>query len=204
MRFQAVRRHPTGSSIYRQLRAILGLLCMAMGLGIAQPALSAPIMLTFDGYTNGTTITSQYQSVGVMVSGAKAIEARFTPWQAYSDENVADAPTGLISFILDPAITGNIHSASLFLFSFSSVGMYAYDADGVLVGQEVTPGAVENLFLTVESSGNPIARIEIHDSGSDFQIDTVSFNSVPEPATGWLLSMTLLGLSFTRRASKSM
>lgn len=84
---------------------------------------------------------------------------------------------------------------------------------GGLVGLASTAGASVNEFLTVTSSGGPIASIQIHDGGSSFAIDTLNFVSspppppppgaVPEPATGWLLGFGLLGLMGVARRKET-
>lgn len=154
------------------------LLAVLLGVG-TQGALAATTMLTFDEFTDQTVLTTQYQGLGVTVSGAKVIAAINTAWPANSGLNFAYAPTGLMTFSLNSTITGNIQSVSAYVFSDASVGIYAYDAGNVLVGQAVTPGASNNMFLSVTSSGNPITSVKVHDGGSTFAIDTLSFMTDP-------------------------
>lgn len=141
-------------------------------------ALAATTTLTFDEYSDGTVLTTQYQGVGVTVSGATVLPAVYTPYPANSAPNIAYAPTGLMTFTLNSAITGNIQSVSAYVSADASTGIYAYDAGGLLVGQALTPGATNNLFVSVTSTGNPIARVDIHDGGASFGIDTLRFATV--------------------------
>ncbi len=145
-----------------------------IGLATSQSAYAATT-LSFDEYADGTVLTTQYQGVGVTISGATIIPSAYTAWAANTGPNFAYAPTGLMTFSLNSAITGNIQSVSAYISGDTSVGIYAYDSTGALVGQALTPGASNNLFLSLTSSGNPIASIAIHDGGSSFAIDTLSF-----------------------------
>ncbi|MFC3110363.1 PKD domain-containing protein [Undibacterium arcticum] len=159
----------------RYLLSVLGLLSFLIGLGAAPSALATTTTLTFDEYPDGTTLTTQYQGVGVTISGAAVSNALATPWPANTGANVAFAQTGLMTFTLNSTITGAIQTVSAYVSGDTSVGIYAYDVGGVLIGQSVTPGATNNLLVSVASSGNPIARVAIHDGGSSFAIDTLTF-----------------------------
>jgi hypothetical protein len=152
-----------------------------IGVAAAQSAFAETTSLTFDDILDGITITSQYQGIGVLVSGAVALDALHTPWPANSSPNVAYAPTGLMTFTVNSTITGDIQSVSAYISGDTSVGIYAYDSGGALVGQAVTGGASNNQLVSVTSSGGPIASIQIHDGGSSFAIDTLDFVSTPPP-----------------------
>jgi hypothetical protein len=152
----------------------LAVLIALLGIG-AQGASAATTTLTFDELLSGTVLTTEYQGLGVTISGATSVNALVYPWPANTSPNVAYAQSGLMNFTLDPAILGNIQSVSAYVSGATSVGIYAYDAQNVLVGQAITPGATNNMLLTVTSSGNPISRVSIHDGGSSFVIDTLSF-----------------------------
>ncbi|WLI11244.1 MULTISPECIES: cadherin-like domain-containing protein [Pseudomonas] len=133
--------------------------------------------LTFDEYANGTPLTSQYQGLGVILSGCTTLDAIFSPWPASSGSNLSSAPTGLMTFTFDLAITGNIQSVSAYVSGSTSIGLYAYNASGVLVGQASTPGATNNMLMSVTSPGDPIAFLAIHDGGSNFAVDDLTFTS---------------------------
>jgi hypothetical protein len=152
----------------------LAVLIALLGIG-AQGASAATTTLTFDEFPDGTALTTEYQGLGVTVTGTIASIGILAPWPENTSPNVAFSPVGLMTFTLDPAILGNIQSVSAYISGSASVGIYAYDAQNALVGQAITPGATNNMLLTVTSSGNPISRVSIHDGGSNFVIDTLSF-----------------------------
>lgn len=203
MTFQSISGPAKRRVPRRYFHSVLGGLALVLGLGVVQPALASTTTLTFDEYPNGTVLTTQYQGIGVTTFGATTSLAFYTPWPANSGGylgNVAYAEFGLMTFTVNSGITGDIESVSAYVSGEASVGMYGYDAGGLLVGQALTPGATDNMFLTFTSSGSPIARISIHDGGSSFAIDTLTFataadvGTVPEPGTAWLLGLGLLGL----------
>lgn len=169
-----------------------GCLLGALLLGLAgAPSASAETILTFDEFASGTTLTTQYQGLGVTASGPVVVyNALISPWPAHSGTNMAFAPTGLMTFYLDSTIIGNIQSVSVFLSGASSTGVYAYDASGALVGQSITQGWTDNAFVKVTSAGNPISSVAIHDGGSSFIIDDLAFSSSTNPS----YSVTPLGL----------
>jgi hypothetical protein len=175
-------------------------LCM-LGLGGAPNALASTVTLDFDAFPDGTIITNQYLPLGVMVSGVTNLNGLNTSWPANTAPNIAYAPTGLMTFTLDPLILGNIQSVSAYVSGDFSVGIYAYDDLNNLVAQALTPGASNNLFLLAASSGNPIRSVKIHDGGSTFSIDTLSFvsSTVPEPSSLALFGVALAGLVSIRR-----
>lgn len=178
----------------KPLRFLLSMLSLIIALlSAAHSALAATTTLTFDEFADGTDITTQYQSQGVTVSGVSTINQIYTPWSSNSSPNLAAAPIGLMRFTLDSAITGPIQFVSAYVSGLTSVGIYAFDAAGAPVGQSVTPGATNNMLVTVTSSGNPIARIDIHDGGSNFAIDTLTFDTVPSavPFSSFTPSLTI-------------
>lgn len=147
-------------------------------LGLAQVASAATTTIGFDNLADGTNVTNQYQSQGVMASGVVAANANLLPWPAHSSPNVAYAPSGLMIFDFNPAITGNIKKVSAYVSGPPLTGIYAYDANDNLVGQAVLPpGSPANTLLTVTSSGNPIVQVEIHDGGASFAVDDLTFES---------------------------
>jgi len=156
-----------------QIRLIFVLL---VNLSAARDAFANTTALTFDEFTDGTIITTQYQSLGVIISGATATLASNTQWPANTPLNIAYSPTGLMTFTLNPSVIGNIQSVSAYL-SGTNIGIYGFDASGNLVGQAVAPSNSTNVLTTISSSGNPIVQVQIHDGGGSFAVDTVSFVS---------------------------
>jgi PKD repeat protein len=141
----------------------------------AQITTSPAITLTFDEIPDGAGLTNQYQNVGVTASGVQILNSIGLPWPANTPLNVAFAPTGLMTFTLDPLIIGNVQMVSAYISGDTSVGIYAYDANGILVGQASAPAGANNVLVTVTSSGAPITSVQIHDGGATFIIDTLKF-----------------------------
>ncbi|RDK01179.1 hypothetical protein [Paraburkholderia lacunae] len=139
------------------LISFLGALSLVMGLAGAPRALATTTTLTFDDIPSGSNLTTQYQNVGVAVSGASVYAASLIGVPANTQPNVAYAPSGLMSFTLNTAITGNVQRASAYLTGPAGIGIYAYDASNTLVGQVNVPVNVVNEFVTVTTFGNPIA-----------------------------------------------
>lgn len=177
----------------KYLLSVVGVLSLLIGLAATQAATqAATTKLTFDEFADRTTLTTQYQAVGVTVSGALVLSAPNSPWPANSGQNLVYAPTGLMTFDLDSTITGNIQTASAYVSGDMSIGIYAYDAAGVLVGQALTPGPGNNFLVSVTSSGNPIASVAIHDAGRNFTIDTLTFSTpVTVPFAGFTPSLKI-------------
>lgn len=135
----------------------------------------AQTILNFDSFLDGTTVTDQYQSQGVMISGVTAINAANSFLVAHSGANVAFSVDGLMIFNFSVA---NVNTVSAYVTGPAATGIFAYDSSGTPVGQALLPdGAPANTLLSVTSSSNPIARVEIHDGGATFAVDDFSFTT---------------------------
>ena len=136
----------------------------------------APILLTFDEFSRGSTITTQYQSQGVTVSGATTFVGIFTPFPTNSGANLAVAPSGVMTFTLDPAITGPIRTVSARFSGDVGSGLYAYDAAGGLIGQALlAAGQPYNTLLSVTTSDTPIASVAFIGGGGSYGVDDLTF-----------------------------
>ncbi|WP_413290556.1 hypothetical protein [Bdellovibrio sp. HCB337] len=134
-------------------------------------------VLTFDDIAAGSSLTTQYQSVGVTAAGATILD--FAPWLPKSGANLAFAPEGLMEFAFNSSITGNIRTVSAYVSGVPGTGIFAYDSAGNQVGQSVLSANGANVLLSVTSSTNPIARVQIHDGGATFGVDDFTFVSEP-------------------------
>jgi hypothetical protein len=116
----------------------------------------------------------------VTVSGASAEPVAVTIWLTTdTPPNLAYATSGLMTFTVDPSITGNVQSMSLFLLTNtnSPVTVTAYDSSGAVVGQQTVAALVDDQEVSISSSGNPIATVEVHGPVGYFAVDTLTFNS---------------------------
>ena len=133
-------------------------------------------ILTFDDVPDGP-LFNQYLGLGVTVSGATIVGAANTIWPYHSPTNLSFSAEGLMSFTFNLAITGSIHSVSAYVSGEVNTGLFAYSASGALIGQTVLPSGAVNMLLTVTSSGDPITQLEIHDGGTSFAVDDLTFTS---------------------------
>ncbi|WP_124529493.1 hypothetical protein [Burkholderia sp. Bp8991] len=158
------------------IRSWLGLVSILAGLGAA-PGAWATTTLTFDDVSSGTILTNQYQNLGVTASGVIVVNAGGTPWTANTPTNIAAAPTGLMTFTLNPAIIGNVQTISAYVGPSTITTISAYDASSALVGQTVVPASSSGNMTpaSVTSSGNPIVTVQIQGGGSAYAIDTLTF-----------------------------
>lgn len=186
----------------KQLLSLFGALLIV--LGVAQSALATITTLTFDEFSSGTDITNQYAGVGVTVSGATALLATSSPWSANSGANLAYSKTGLMTFVFNSAITGNVQTVSLYISGDLGSGFEAFDSGGGLLALGFSPSPSDNEFFSITSLGNPIASFVagIGQGGGTYGIDTLTFVStaaVPEPISLALLGLGLAAMAVTRR-----
>jgi hypothetical protein len=191
-------------ALRQRLHAALRMLVLVLGLGTLLPSQATVVTLTFDEFTEGTSLSSvEYQ--GLMVSGAAIIAAPNFGLPFRSMPNVAYAPDGLMQFDVTPAFIGNIQSVSVYLTGPSGVGLYGYDVNGNLLAWSLSDISTSNLLFSIAAS-EPITHIEIHNGGAAFYIDDLTVvtdqpspGTVPEPATLWMLGMGLLGVAGVMR-----
>lgn len=132
--------------------------------------------ITFDTLADGTVITNQYSAQGVNISGATVTNASSLGLPSNSSPNVAYAPDGLMKFTLS---IPNVKTVSANITGPANVGIFAYDANGNLVGDAVSSASTSNALLSLTSSGAAITYVEIHDGGASFFVDDVAFTTAP-------------------------
>ncbi|MBS6362588.1 hypothetical protein [Burkholderia sp.] len=159
--------------------SLLGSLALPMALAVPPVAHATTTVINFDDIASGTDVTTQYENVGVLASGVTALDQLGNSFSAYTPPNVGVAYGGLMTFTLNQAITGNVRTVSAYVLGAAGVGIYAYDAGNVLVGQAILPAGSGQTWppLSVTSSGNPITKVLIHDGGGAFVVDNLSFIS---------------------------
>src|SRR5437868_1036030 len=107
------------------MKALQLSLALLVGL-FAQGSLAQTTVLNFDDLADGTVLTSQYASRGVTASGVEISgNGLYTP---SSSPNVAIAPSGLMTFILNSSITGNVKTVSARISGVDGTGTDAYAA----------------------------------------------------------------------------
>jgi hypothetical protein len=163
-------------------------LAMVLGGGLSQRALAATTTtLTFDEFSNTTVLTTQYQSLGVTISGASVLTQCSTCiFPPVSGTNVAVAPSGSMTLTFVSPAAGSVQTVSVYVSNLTgSVGINAYDSANNLLGQATVPNAVTNTLVTVTSSGNPIAYVTIQGGAGQFAIDNFSFTYTPPSAPNY-------------------
>lgn len=164
------------------MNTTLAIAALLIGLFATQQSFAqTTTTLNFDSIADGVEITDQYASVGVTVQGATSMTARNFGLTAHSGTQFAFSGSGLVTFSVS---IPNVQTVSAYITGPVDVGIYAYDASGNLLGQQILPAnSPENVLMSVTSSGAPIAKVAVHDGGATFFIDDISFTTAapPEP-----------------------
>jgi hypothetical protein len=150
----------------------------------------------------GQYITNQYQTQGVVFSGDS-----FT------------GPGGVISFLAPTLLnvtgvtvvqfSGNVDMVGLdyqYAPPSQEIVLEAYGSSGLIETVTSQPGATTG-FLGLNTEGQMISYVRIHDSGFTFYIDNFTFADpvadpnppVPEPSTLILLGSSFVGLFLGRK-----
>ncbi|GJG96655.1 hypothetical protein [Cupriavidus pauculus] len=176
------------ASVSARTSRVLSLYLCLQCLLVSQSPNAATTTLSFDEIGDDIAITNQYQSRGVLVTGANAINAGALGFGAHSGTQVAYAPSGLMTFTLT---VGDIKSVSTYMTGPVNIGIFAYDSSNNLLGQAVTSSASVNTLLSVTSSSAAIATVQIHNGGASFAIDDLSFIGAPTQSTYNVIPLTL-------------
>lgn len=162
----------------RHLLSIFSVLTLAMGLLFAPAAPAATTAISFNSLAPNTPATTQFQSLGVTISGAYVYSTASTVWTNPYGENILEAPSGLMTFTLNPTIIGSVQSVSAYLSTgTTTASISAYDASSNLVGQVAVPANANSQLFSVTSSGSPISAVQISGSGSAYAVEEIAFNS---------------------------
>jgi hypothetical protein len=178
---------------------------------LASPLYSNQITVNFEGFADGTAITTQYaglifSNATIATSGVSLNEFEFPP---KSGVNVAIDNGGPITIAFSTAVSSFdaffTYSVPLTLDAFNSSNTLVDSANSLFSNNEGlsgVPGSSPNKLMQVSSSGG-ISSVEIlgAPSGGSFTIDDVTFTtSVPEPSS---LILALAGsavlIAFRRR-----
>ncbi|WP_348263267.1 hypothetical protein P8935_01615 [Telmatobacter sp. DSM 110680] len=160
------------------LSLLLGVTFAAVLGSFTQCAWAGTTTLTFDEFVNGTTLTTQYQNVGVTISGAQVIQTNST-YPPVSYPNVVFPPSGLMTFSFS---VGGVKTVSAFVTVYVSLGeppvsINAYDSSNNLLGSSALSTDGTDAFLSVTTSGNPIAYVNIQGGGGQYTVDNFSFTT---------------------------
>jgi DNA-binding CsgD family transcriptional regulator len=167
----------------RYMFVMLAVLLMVSEFPAASGAWATTTVINFTATPSGiaipniTPVTNQYQSVGVLVSGATAFNQNGTLWSDPYGQNVAMAPDGLMTYTLNPSVIGNVQSLIANISAPPGVFIRAFDASGSMVGATSTSTPVANTDFSITSTGNPIATVQIQGPSDGYAVDEVSFNS---------------------------
>jgi len=158
------------------LRSLLSVLFPLVAMATAPSALAQTTTISFNDIPSNSSVTTQFQNVGVLMSGVTVINQTVTFFTNPYGTNVALAESGLMTITLNPSIIGSVQSVSGFL-SGANVIISAYDASNLLVGQTVVASGVSNQLFSITSSGNPITTVQIQGAPSAYAVDLVRFVS---------------------------
>ena len=186
----------------------LGMLTVSLGLLLGTPsATRADVVIDFEGYPGGTSITNQY--AGVLFTNAIVLQApdyNYLNYPAHSGTNVVYS--GDSSSMTAASTSGTWSHVGLW-YTSAITGLYleAYDASNTLLASSFGgTNYGSNSSLDVSASG--IAYVIIHDSGNFFTVDdftyTATTTATPEPSTlaiAGLGGMALVVFARRRRAA---
>jgi hypothetical protein len=166
-----------------------------LALGVAAAAAHAiSFTADFDGITAGTALTNQYAADGVTFTGADVVVG--SP-SAISGLNVAKATgttiTGTLSKYADTV------SFYYYKTTSSDLEFTAYDSYGDEIGFN-SVNYKNGWFTMGVGPGDQISSFTITGDSGSFQIDDLTLEPVPEPASMAALGVGLLAL---RRRKKS-
>jgi hypothetical protein len=179
--------------------------CLAavLSLGALACGMSSAAVMTFSGLPPGETSMSSYTEAGITAIS--------------TDGNIFwDYPSGQ-QLHLDPTFFGN--SSYDFIFDggpFSVTSVDVSYADSAAIGIWTAYDALDNLIATYAMSASTIHtdsgfdgftgvyRLHLQDIDSHFSIDNLTLDedsggTVPEPYTGALFGIGLLGFAASRR-----
>lgn len=175
----------------------------ALLLGGARQAKAT--LIDFEGFSNGTSITNQYQGQGVTFQNATIFQVGYYNSSGYPPHSginiVANVAPGNGQIEADAVAGTTWTQASLWYTSASPNGAFleAYDSMGnLLATAHGGDNYGTNSLLSVSATN--IAYIKFHDSGNFLSMDDFSFTPAPEPASLTLLGLGAVGLiGYARR-----
>lgn len=178
---------------------------------VASPLYSNQVTINFEGFADGTAITTQYtglvfSNATIGTAGVSLNEFEFPP---HSGVNVVFDNGGPISIVFSDAVSSFdaffTYSVPLTLDAFDSSNTLIASANSLFSNNEGlsgVPGSSPNELLQVGSSSG-ISSVEIlgDPSGGSFTMDDVTYTpSVPEPSSVILaLAGCSMLVAFSRR-----
>jgi hypothetical protein len=191
---------------------------LALILFVPGLVFGSPLLLDFEGFADGTFLTTQYPGVSfsnaqVLSAGVSLNEFEFPPHSGVNVVSDAGGPLS-ISFSTDVTDFGGFftYGTHLLLAGFDRGNNKVASATSMFTNNEGlsgVPGSGPNEFIQLNFP-NGISSVTITGdlSGGSFALDDVGFtpiaaNTVPEPTTGFMVfSGGILALTI-RKALKS-
>ena len=174
---------------------------LVIAVFLANPLLAAPLVIDFESFAEGDSITTQVPGVvitnaTVLMAGSLLNEFEAPP---HSGQNVAFDDGGPLSFVFATPVL----SFGAFLTYFEPVTLEAFDSSDNLLGFVSSAffsnaalsgdlGSAPNEFLQFAfPSGISSVRISGNPDGGSFVLDdaTIELQAIPEPATLSLLAL---------------
>ena len=186
---------PTGLWMFSRL----ALFCLFL---FARPLLADTITINFEGFADGTAITTQYAGITfsnatIQTAGVSLNEFEFPP---HSGVNVVFDNGGPITITFGSAVTGVgaffTYAMPLTVEAFNSAGTMIASTNSLFSSNEALSGVAgssPNEFIQVGSPSG-ISSIEIFgsSSGTSLVMDDLTYSSVPEPGS---LALLLTGMA---------